>query len=277
MGNIVICETKTTDEAYIFENTKVEVFSYEELCYYIYNNAPIISSAYVDKKMTGWIREKLELSDLADKLDKLIEKEALLVDTLTEILTHKEYYSIDEIKAFIKQFEKFRRLGPVESEKVKGDCFLNYKRYIKAIDIYDNILKSKDSITDKKLLGNIYHNRGIALANNLETEDAKISFLDAFTYNEDMESLREYFIVLASEGDESKVKYEIGKYNIDPEFYSDLIDEFEYTREDIRNMSIFNKVEKAIYNKKQGNTVAYNNRKDIILSQLKDEFREQII
>ena len=67
------------------------------------------------------------------------------------------------------------------------------------------------------------------------------------------------------------------KYNLPYVFYQDLLEEFEDTREDIRNMSIYAKVEKAIYNKNQGNMVGYDQRMNIILNELKDEFREQAI
>ena len=34
MGKIIVCNTKTAQNPYTFLNTKVSVYSYEELCYY---------------------------------------------------------------------------------------------------------------------------------------------------------------------------------------------------------------------------------------------------
>lgn len=277
MGNIIVCETKPTTNPYIFDNTKVEVYSYEELAYYIYNNGAIIYKDHLNYRLSRWIREELELTKLADEMDRLFDKGSILLDIMVEILTAKNYYTIDEVKAFIKKYELFRQMDEYERIKIKGDCFLNYKRYIKAIDIYDEIIYKQDEISNNTLIGNVYHNRGVALANNLELDDAKISFLSAFTYNENMESLKEFFVILASYGDENKVKQEMEKYNLPEEFFQDLLEEFEASREDIRNMSIYNKVEKALYNKKQGNTIAYSQRMDMIINQLKNEFREQTI
>ncbi len=277
MGNIIICETKTTNIPYTFENTKVEVFSYEELCFYLYNNSAIISLEQMDIKFVTWIAHELAMVDLAENITKLRAKEAILMDILVEIFTAKNYYTIDEVKIFIKQYERLRNLDQYEREKIKGDCFLAYKRYIKAADIYEELLTKEAEIGNKELVGNIYHNHGIALAHNLEINEARLSFLTAFTYNGNMESLKASFLVLASQGDESRVKKEMQKYNLPYEFYQDLLEEFEDTREDIRNMSIYAKVEKAIYNKNQGNMVGYDQRMNIILNELKDEFREQAI
>ncbi len=277
MGNVIVCKTKSTKIPFIFENTKVEVYSYEELCYYIYNNGPIISLDNITSRFTRWIDEELHLFKLSENVNKLIEKKAILMDILVEILTFEDYYTLEEIKAFIKNYERYRKSSSFERDKIKGDCFLAYKRYIKAIDIYEDILSMKEDISDNILIGNIYHNRGIALANNLELDESRISFLTAFTYNENMESLKEFFLVLASEGDEGKVRSEMEKYNLPEEFLQDLFEEFADSREDIRNMSIYNKVEKAMYNKKQGNIVAYTQRMDAIINQLKQEFREQTI
>jgi hypothetical protein len=45
----------------------------------------------------------------------------------------------------------------------------------------------------------------------------------------------------------------------------------------VREMSIYNKVQKAVYNRINGHIEDYDKRMDTILSELKDEFREQIV
>ena len=111
MGRVILCETRPAKTSYIFPNTKIEVFSYEELCYYIYNNIALISEEYIGVPLFIWIRNELGLSELADVLYKLKEKETSdLTDLLTAILTYREYYSIPEVKDFILKRERIKNL-----------------------------------------------------------------------------------------------------------------------------------------------------------------------
>ena len=55
MSGIIICKTKTADNPYTFLNTKITIYSYEELCYYIFNNMVLIGK-----------------DDLADRLSTLL-------------------------------------------------------------------------------------------------------------------------------------------------------------------------------------------------------------
>lgn len=277
MGKLILCETKPANSPYIFDNTKVEVFSYEELCFYIYNNVSIISGDHVSLRLISWIKKELNMDKLADELMRLKAKDAELIDMLVEVLTAANYYTIDEIKAFIKKFEVLRMMSKPERDKQKGDCFLMYKRYIKAYDIYEELLQDKDNINDEKLLGDVYHNRGIALANNMEIAKAKSSFLNAYNYNGNQESLKAYFVVLASEGDEAVIKKNMDRFEMPDEFYDTLLDEISDAKEDLKGTTVYARLERALYNKRQGNIADYDRRMDNILKGLKDEFREQTI
>ena len=43
MGKIIVCSSKQAETPFTFLNTKVEIYTYEELCFYIYNNTVLIS------------------------------------------------------------------------------------------------------------------------------------------------------------------------------------------------------------------------------------------
>lgn len=48
------------------------------------------------------------------------------------------------------------------------------------------------------------------------------------------------------------------------------------SKEDVHEMSIYNKVQKAVYNRMHGDIEDYDRRMNSILSALKDQFRNQI-
>ena len=53
--------------------------------------------------------------------------------------------------------------------------------------------------------------------------------------------------------------------------------EIGYSNDDDREMTIYTMLQRAIYNRMNKDMIDYDKRMDIILGQLKDEFREQAI
>ena len=60
-------------------------------------------------------------------------------------------------------------------------------------------------------------------------------------------------------------------------FLEDLMSEVGDSKEDVRELPIYNKVQKAVYNRLHGHIEDYDRRMDTILSELKDEFRDQLV
>ncbi len=277
MAKIIVCSPKQAKTPYTFLNTKVEIYTYEELCFYIYNNTVLISKSALSEKLFDWIRNEIDMPELADRLTGLVNKTAYAQDLLVEILNAGNYYEPDEIKVYIEAWQKYRKLSAPQRMKLKADGYLGYRRYIKAASIYDDIIDKQDEISDRSFLGNIYHNRAVAAASNMDTEDAKQFFLKAYELNGNPESLRGYFFVLAVNEDTATLKQEMRKMDLDDEYFEDIMMEIGDSKDDVREMTIFAMLQRAVFNKMNKDMTDYDKRMDIILGQLKDEFREQAI
>lgn len=278
MGKIIVCNTKTAQNPYTFLNTKVSVYSYEELCYYLYNNMVLVGEEDVSARLSAWIRKELDLTELADKIDTLLDKHAFVQDIMVEILVYGGYYSSEEVRQFMAECQKLRTLKSYEVEKQRADGYLRYKHYIKAGAIYDEIIcyLEKEKQEDE-FLGNVYHNKAVALAGNLQLDEAKNCFIKAYSLNKNEESLIEYFCVLAVTVDTATLEKEIKKRGLPANFLEDLMSEVGDSKEDVRELPIYNKVQKAVYNRLHGHIEDYDRRMDTILSELKDEFRDQLV
>ena len=259
MGKIIVCNTKTAQNPYTFLNTKVSVYSYEELCYYLYNNMVLVGEEDVSARLSAWIRRELDLAELADKIDTLLEKHAFVQDIMVEILVYGGYYSSEEVRQFMAECQKLRTLKSYEVEKLRADGYLRYKHYIKAGAIYDEIICFN------------------LLAGNLQLDEAKSCFIQAYSLNKNEESLIEYFCVLAVTVDTATLEKEIKKRGLPANFLEDLMSEVGDSKEDVRELPIYNKVQKAVYNRLHGHIEDYDRRMDTILSELKDEFRDQLV
>ena len=55
------------------------------------------------------------------------------------------------------------------------------------------------------------------------------------------------------------------------------MEEIGESKDDVREMTIWNMLQRAAYNKMNKDMIDYDKRMDIILSEIKDDFREQAI
>ena len=274
----ILCKTKTAKKPFFIENISTNIYSMEELCYYLYNNMVLVGEEDVTARLSAWIRRELDLTELADKIDTLLEKHAFVQDIMVEILVYGGYYSSEEVRQFMAECQKLRTLKSYEVEKLRADGYLRYKHYIKAGAIYDEVIcyLEKEKQEDE-FLGNVYHNKAVALAGNLQLDEAKSYFIKAYSLNKNEESLIEYFCVLAVTVDTATLEKEIKKRGLPANFLEDLMSEVGDSKEDVRELPIYNKVQKAVYNRLHGHIEDYDRRMDTILSELKDEFRDQLV
>ena len=277
MSKIILCTSKTADTPFTFLNTKVEIYTYEELCFYIYNNTVLISKSSLSDKLFEWIRDELGMDELADKLIGMMNKTAYAQDLLIEILSAGNYYTIEEIKNYAEAWQKYRKLDRLQKAKLKADGYLAYRRYIKAATFYDDIIDETDENTDPVFLGNIYHNRGVAAANNMDLEEAKEYFLRAYELNDNPDSMKSYFYIVAITLDTSTLRTEIRNQGLPDDYLEEIMAEIGESKDDVREMTIFAMLQRAAYNKMNKDMTDYDKRMDIILSELKDDFREQAI
>lgn len=276
MARVILCETKPAKTSYIFPNTKIEVFSYEELCYYVYNNMALISEEYIGVPMLSWIRNELELPELSDKLMSIKEKENTdLTDLLTTILTFREYYSIPEVKEFILKMERMKNLSAPQHRKMQGDGFLRYHKYLKALAIYDEILEQYPDIRNAELLSAIYHNRAVALANNFELQAAMDSYLKSYELTGNKTSIYEYLLLMATMKERPDIEALSVFYNVEeqvPQIYYAIAD----AEEDVVGSPVYHRMQKALYHFEKNNLTDFNQRMDTVIEELKAEFRGQM-
>lgn len=277
MARVILCETTPATTSYIFPNTKIEVFSYEELCYYIYNNAALISQEFIGMGMFNWIENGLHLPDLAKTLRIKKEKESMdLTDLLTTILTYKEYYTIEEVKGFIYRLERMKGMSKPQFRKLQGDGFLRYHKYMKAISIYDEILEQNRDLKNEELLGSLYHNKAVALAHNFEIREAMESYLKAYGYTGNQETIYEYLLLAATFYDRKEVEVLAKFYNAE-DMLEKIYDAISDGEADVTGSPIYNRMEKAIYHYEKNNLTDFNKRMDTVLEELKRDFREQTV
>ena len=67
MSGYILCQVKKAEKPFYIENISTNIYSIEELCYYLYNNLYLVDSSLISSKLCTWLEEELtnvEISSL---------------------------------------------------------------------------------------------------------------------------------------------------------------------------------------------------------------------
>ena len=71
MGELILCSHPIAAMPYYIDNISLNVYSLEELCYYIENHLYLIEADFMSEELCLWIGQELDEKDLAQSLRKL--------------------------------------------------------------------------------------------------------------------------------------------------------------------------------------------------------------
>ena len=184
MAGLILCSGKNSKRPYYIANMSVNIYSMEELCYYIYNNIYLIGTDLFDTGLIDFIGKDLGEKDLAEELEFLISQNAGLSEMVIAVLRHVDYYSEDEIAQLQQSIEKLDTQNAFERLKLRADNFLANKRYASAVKNYEAIVYGRhdDSLNDI-FYGSVWHNMGVAYGRMYAFDEAQRCFEKAYQLN----------------------------------------------------------------------------------------------
>lgn len=211
MSGYILCQTKKADKPYFVENISTNIYTLEELCYYLYHNLYLLDSSIINEGLCSWISEELQLPRLAAKIRPHLGKFASTEDVLYPIFKEINYLTYEELKKLNTRLAVMDQQPPIVREKRKGDTLVANKMYISAVLVYQNLLK-RDSLEEVKpgITESIWHNLGCAHSYLFQMEKAAECFWNAFLAGENEKELKCYLLayrsVKTSEEYEKKLK-----------------------------------------------------------------------
>ena len=59
MSRVWLCEETTAEYPFFLEEERVNLYSFEELCYYLYQNTGVLEESFFNEKLCQWLEEEL--------------------------------------------------------------------------------------------------------------------------------------------------------------------------------------------------------------------------
>lgn len=181
MSGYILCQIKKAEHPYFIENISTNIYSIEELCYYLYHNLYLIDSSILNEGLCVWLEEELGLGKLAAKLRPHLGKFVSAEDVLYPIFKEINYLTYEELRVLNGKLALLDQEPAPLRKKHKGDLLVENRMYVNAIRVYQKLLERDDLDTVRQgFRGEICHNLGCAYSYLFQMEKALEYFWKAY-------------------------------------------------------------------------------------------------
>lgn len=197
MGDLLLCDVPATGKPYYIEGISVNIYSMEELCYYIANHTYLLDKSFMDIGLCAWLEREFHKEALAARLRRLIEEGGKISAFVQEVLNGCGYCTSQEKKEILQILSELEEKSDFECRKIRADRLMEKEKFLSSIYEYKRLLDSKDAEeVSAQLRGDIWHNLAIAYARMFIFDEAASCFSQAFALNERQESLKAQLFTL---------------------------------------------------------------------------------
>ena len=202
MGLVKICVHKTAKTPYFAEVTGINLYSIEELAYYLYENIYLIDERMIEEKLYSWLENELDFYQLAEKLRSGTSTGNHVYNQVMVILQASEYYSETELEILSEKIKSISGLQTQEKMKCKADEMFHNKNYWAAANEYERILSIRqNSRLDVTFYAHVWNNLANCYARLFLFEKAANCFENAYKFDkiEEYQEKAYYAKVLAGQ------------------------------------------------------------------------------
>lgn len=194
MGELILCYSRIAAMPFYIENASLNIYSIEELCYYLEKYPDRLEEAFFNQELCMWLEQELERKDLADELRKCRSFGATLAEMTAKVIHAAGYLTEKESGRLLGQLKEMEGKDDFERERMRADRCVKNRRYAEGVLEYRKLIKMAEKReTGEVEVGSIWHNMGVACANMFLYEQALECFEKAYAHNNQPESLIEMY------------------------------------------------------------------------------------
>ncbi len=190
MGRLILCYSKKATKPYFIKNMNINLYTIEELCYYLYHNIYLIDENVINDELILWIDKELELTGLSELLNT---NRGSIKNVLINILTYTGYVSKKDLEETDKLLTKMDGQSNIEKKLARADHLLQCKKYVEAILEYRLLMDAIEEDQKEK----IWNNMGVAYASMFLFCEAAKCFKIAYEIGMKEELYKQFLFAVA--------------------------------------------------------------------------------
>ena len=272
---MLLCTGVRAQTPYYIPSLGIRVWSVEELCFCLRENAYILDEEIVSKDMVEWLSEECALTELAGLLRPYLRQPGSMAAYVTTILDYIGYYSKEETEVIGRSLTVGGSTGDFEKKKKRADLLVESKKYTKAYVEYARLLRELPE-NEIGLRADVLHNTGVALTGLFMYNDAAHYFKEAYNFTNSDEDFRDYLAAMRMSMTDSEYvrfiadmpDYYMASINLETDV-DDILNEWERSNEEAE-------LEEVLGLKSRGDNNGYYQEIGRMVENLKEEYRDYI-
>ena len=128
MSGYILCQVKRAKNPYYISNISTNIYSIEELCYYLYHNIYLLDETIINEQLLVWMKEELHLRRLYQRLYVLLEEKKNIGEFILPIFKEINYLSHDQFREMNERLKRFEEQPEIVRKKIKGDYLVDHAR-----------------------------------------------------------------------------------------------------------------------------------------------------
>lgn len=194
MSKLFVCVGNKAKIPYCVRGEHLRVYTIEELCYYICDNADMLGDEFMCEELADFVQQQLGLAELADELMQLIRYSGSLSAFCGVILDYAGYLEKESRRSIETRLKENSTLPLTERLKKQGDIYVSQKQYYKAQKAYRNLLLREDVRGDDVFKAEIYDSLGKVAAMMFQYKTAAYCFEKSCRFYENIEVRGRYLL-----------------------------------------------------------------------------------
>ena len=274
MSELLFCHAPIAALPYYIEELGINIYSMEELCYFIAGNVFLLDDSFMNEELCTWIEKQMGAYKLAENLRNVIHAGRRLSVFVDLILEDTCYYSKAEIDNIVSVLEQLEQKTGFECSKMRADQLMEKEKYLAAIYAYRKLLESEEATeTDALLKGNVWHNLGTAYARLFLFEEAIECYDRAYSLNQTEESLKECLLCYRCLHDEVGFMKKALENHIDDTGMQAIRNELSLASRSERTIQFEERLEKLAEQSEDGQKNQARQEINTIIFHWKEEYR----
>ena len=215
MGNYILCDTFATKTPYRIDNVQMNIYSIEELCYFIANYIPLVQEDFIGRPLREWIEKECGRGDIASGLEEIPDDEDGYAAGLKLILKSGHYYTQTQLEKLYEKIDEQIAMPVIEKLKVRADLFMKQKKYRQAIMNYEEILETRGIYSEPEdFRYKVYYDLGCGYAKLLRLSKARSYFSKACELHSGVESRKACLVAAYLDGGAKAFEEEAHRLNV---------------------------------------------------------------
>ena len=136
MGQLLFCSHALAKKPYDIESASLNIYSLEEMSYYLIHNAEFVEMDFVGRTFCDWVRTEIKEEGLACKLEDALEQGVPSYEFARILLEETGYATEAEQQAAMEIFRQLEEKDELSRHKLRADRLLRRGKYHCAMEEY---------------------------------------------------------------------------------------------------------------------------------------------